>query len=57
MEFELELRKMRLLIESLDTSLVTGQISLDDYTEILKTINYKINEIENKILDYQRGVH
>ena len=53
-ELEHQLRNIRLQIQTVDSALLRGEISLDEYISLLKNIQYQVNVLENKIIDMQK---
>jgi len=53
-ELEHQLTNIRLQVQTIDSALLRGEISLDEYISLLKNIQYQVNVLENKIIDMQK---
>lgn len=53
-ELEHQLRNIRLQVQTIDSALLREEITLDEYISLLKSIQYQVNVIENKIIESER---
>lgn len=53
-ELQHQLRNIRLQVQTIDSALLREEITLDEYISLLKSIQYQVNVIENKIIESER---
>lgn len=53
-ELQHTLTNIRLQVQTIDSALLRGEITLDEYISLLKNIQYQVNTLENKIYEMEK---